>query len=117
MIKFFCALLVLVGVAMGDEYLYKIVSPEAWERSQGKKEVERSYVDDLFIHLSTQEQLSHVVKKFWAGEDYVILKLKTDKLVGRLVFETNPGGTNRYYHLYDGFIPLEAVQEASVVKK
>lgn len=93
------------------EYLYKIVSPEAWEKSQTQEFVAPSALDENFIHLATKEQLAHVIQKFWSKKDYVILKLETKKLVGRLSYETNPGGTNRYYHLYEGKIPLDAVIE------
>lgn len=50
-----------------------------------------------------------------ADAEVVLLKLETAKLRGRLVYEVNPGGTTKYYHLYEGSIPLEAVVEATEV--
>lgn len=42
----------------------------------------------------------------------MVLKIDPSKLIGKLVFEVNPGGTQKYYHLYNGKIPLNAVIEA-----
>lgn len=96
-------------------YLYKIVSPEEWQKSKGEKFLETSSFDEKFIHLATKEQLPHVAQKFWNEKEYVILTLDTKKLLGRLVYETNPGGTTLYYHLYDGKIPLDAVKDVSFI--
>ena len=95
------------------QYLYKIVSPEEWQESLMKNEVVRGTLDQQFIHLSTDAQLKHVAEKFWKGKKLVVLKLDPKKLPGRLVYETNPGGSNRYYHLYEENIPLDAVLETS----
>ncbi len=93
-------------------YLYKILSTQDWAKTQGKKAVQLSSMDTEFIHLSTQDQLEPILKKFWSHvSECILLKLEASKLPGRLVFEANPGGQNRYYHLYDGSIPLDAVTE------
>jgi uncharacterized protein (DUF952 family) len=112
--NFFCSLLALLGACVGaveqPEYLYKIVSPEEWEESQRQNQVVKSAMDADFIHLATKEQVPRIAQKFWKGREYLVLKLKTKKLEGRLVLEANPGGENRYYHLYEGKIPLDAVE-------
>lgn len=86
------------------EYLYKIVSEKEW-----RKGVLLSSIDSDFIHLATEAQVPRIVEKFWKGKEYVILKLDSKKLIGRLVYETNPGGTTFFYHLYDGEIPSDAI--------
>lgn len=96
-------------------YLYKIVSPEEWQESLFKTHVVASQLDKNFIHLATEDQVPHVVQKFWHGKNHIILKLDLKKTTGRLVLETNPGGTTQYYHLYQGKIPLEAVVGISEV--
>lgn len=98
------------------KYLYRIVSPEEWEKSKTHAVLETSAFDEKFIHLSTKEQVSHTAQKFWEHKDYVILTLDSSKLIGRLVLETNPGGTTLYYHLYEGKIPLDAVVDISINK-
>ena len=70
-------------------------------------------MDESFIHLATKEQVPHVAEKFWKGLDHAILKIDSKKLVGRLIFETNPGGTNKYFHLYKGSIPADAIVEVT----
>lgn len=92
-------------------YLYKVLLPESWKESQSLKEIELSADDEEFIHLATEDQLDRIIEKYWADEPYVVLKLEVAKLPGKLALEANPGGTNKYYHLYNGSIPLEAVVE------
>ncbi|MBA3958357.1 MAG: DUF952 domain-containing protein [Parachlamydiaceae bacterium] len=90
--------------------LYKILALDLWRRSQNQDRLELPVEDEVFIHLSTEDQLERILKKFWSHTDaYVILKVDPRKLPGRLLHETNPGGTQKYYHLYDGYIPLKAV--------
>ena len=98
------------------EYLYIIVSPEVWRESSEEGKLVLPSHHDAFIHLAKEDQVSHVTEKFWSGSDYYLLKIETDQLIGRLVYETNPGGSNRYYHLYHGEIPLEAISEVEFVK-
>lgn len=99
-------------------YLYKIISLSNWQASQMDHVVMLTADDAAFIHLATAEQLDRIIQKYWAGApQYVILKLSTAKLKGKLIYEVNPGGENKYYHLYQGFIPLEAVEEAKTVFK
>lgn len=97
-------------------YLYKVVSVDDWAKSC--KTVHLSSMDADFIHLSTEEQLDKIIEKYWAGaSEYVVLKIEVAKLPGNLVFEANPGGTNKCYHLYKGSIPLTAIIEMQVRKK
>lgn len=98
-----------------SSYLYLIVSKEVWDKSLKVGELLLPSHHKPFIHLAKEDQISHVTKKFWAGVDYVILKIETEKMIGRLVYEVNPGGSNKYFHLYDGTIPLDAVTEATLV--
>ena len=91
-------------------YLYKVLSVEDWKASQGSKQVKLSADDSAFIHLSTEEQLPRILEKYWVDvPHYVILKLDSSRLKGKLVLEANPGGSNRYWHLYDGSIPIDAI--------
>jgi len=86
-----------------------------WAKS--RETVHLPSMDADFIHLSTEDQLERIIKKFWVDvSEYVVLKIETEKLPGKLVLETNPGGTNQYYHLYDGSIPLSAIVETKIIK-
>lgn len=96
-------------------YLYKVISQEEWQKSLLHNEIVKSPIDTEFIHLATEDQVSHVVQKFWNNQDYIVLKLDSKRLIGRLVYEKNPGGNTQYYHLYEGTIPLDAVVDVSVV--
>ena len=98
------------------QHLYKIISTEDWKKSQSQNNVELSSKDDeVFIHLSKDDQLDRIIGKYWSEKsEYVVLKIDTSQLNGRLVYEGNPGGINKYYHLYNGSIPLKAVVEAKL---
>lgn len=97
-------------------YLYKVLSMDDWAKSC--ETVHLSSMDADFIHFSTEDQLDKIIEKYWAGaSEYVVLKIETAKLSGNLVLEANPGGTNKYYHLYEGSIPLKAIAELKVHKK
>ena len=96
------------------ECLYKIVSEENWLASQERSSLVLAAEDEAFIHFSTGEQLERIVGKYWADvASFYVLKIDPAKLVGNLVLEANPGGSTRYYHLYEGDIPLVAVLEVT----
>lgn len=97
-------------------FLYKVLSVDDWEKSC--QTIHLSSMDADFIHLSTEEQLDRIIEKYWAdASEYVLLKLEVAKLPGDLVLESNPGGTNKYYHLYKGSIPRSAVVEMTANRK
>jgi uncharacterized protein (DUF952 family) len=111
----------LFGVDMDQNrpppFLYKILSVSNWQASQGKTALQLSQDDAQFIHLAMESQVERIAQKYWADAPrYVVLKLETSKLQGRLVLEANPGGETKYYHLYQGSIPLKAVVEALIVE-
>lgn len=97
------------------DYLYKIVSNEQWKESLVENRIPCSEMDSDFIHMAKEDQIANVVQKFWSGQDHIILKISVKKLVGRLVYETNPGKSTKYYHLYEGYIPLDAVKDVTIV--
>ena len=106
------------GATVGEvrpTYLYKVISVSDWKNSC--KKIQLPCMDADFIHLSTEEQLDRIIAKYWSeAPEYVLLKLETAKLPGELVLEANPGGTNKYYHLYHGSIPFSAILEVKVKK-
>lgn len=100
---------------MMPRYLYKVLALDAWEESQKGEFLILSTDDEAFVHLSTSEQLDRIIGKYWADNpDYVILEIETQKLEGDLILEANPGGTNKYYHLYNAQIPIESVNKVMI---
>lgn len=100
------------------QYLYKILSLENWELSQNQKSIHLSSDDMEFIHFSTHDQLDRIIHKYWKHEKkFVILKIESSKLLGKLVFESNPGGSNKYFHLYHGSIPVTSVVNVQIVDR
>ncbi len=97
------------------KFLFKILSLENWRASSENTTIHLSSFDNAFIHLATEEQLPKILEKFWGDKpEYVLLKLDVSQLPGKLVLEANPGGSTKYYHLYDGSIPSSAVVEVTV---
>jgi len=97
------------------KYLYKILSYRAWKASESTKILQLSVDDTAFIHLAKEDQLERIRLKYWPdAESLVVLKILTEKLQGELVYEANPGGASKYYHLYQGLIPFESVVEAKI---
>lgn len=98
------------------KYLYKVVSTEDWKASE--QSIKLAPADNDFIHFSREDQLDRIITKYWSDvPEFFVLKIDTEKLPGKLVFEANPGGTAKYYHLYDGSIPVDAVVESNLVKE
>lgn len=98
-------------------YLYKIISVEDWNMSNDQDSIKVSSMDETFIHLATDKQVDKIIEKFWAQESEVaVLKLESAQLPGELKYEQNPGGSNKYYHLYNGSIPRTLVRGVEVRK-
>src|SRR3990167_2641692 len=96
-------------------YLYKILSRSNWQAIRGQEAVVLSAEDNPFIHFSTAEQLDRILEKYWADvQQFVVLKIDTSRLQGRLQYQSNPGGVAKYYHLYEGAIPVSSVVEAKI---
>jgi uncharacterized protein (DUF952 family) len=97
-------------------YLYKILSISSWEESKTVDHILIPKEDEKFIHLSKADQLERILSKYWTDKQVsVILKLDTSLLRGDLRYETNKGGLNKYYHLYDGLIPHLAIVKHAVI--
>lgn len=93
-------------------FVYKILSKQDWIESKQLGYLKPQLNDDKFIHLSEHDQVTRIIKKYWLHVDEVLIaKIDATKMIGQLVKEANPGGTNTYYHLYNGKIPLDAVIE------
>lgn len=102
------------GIEMQEtpKYLYKVLSLDDWQKSGDV--IHLSPADHEFIHFATEEQLPKIIDKYWKDiPEFMVLKIETQKLSGRLVYESNPGGATKYYHLYEGYITRDAVVEAT----
>lgn len=103
---------------MPPKYLYKVLLPNDWEESKNLPNVKLGSFDREFIHFSTEEQLNKIIEKYFKdAKKVIILKIETDKLSGKLIFEVNPGGSTKYYHLYQGSIPKESIFETKELIK
>lgn len=98
------------------KYLYKILSLENFRKSEEQENLFLHPDDKAFIHFSMEDQLPRIQEKYWSGvSECLVLTIDVSKLVGDLVFEANPGGERKYYHLYDGRIRLNAISSKKIV--
>jgi uncharacterized protein (DUF952 family) len=91
--------------------LYKIISSESWEKSKDSEKIWTDRTDEKFIHFSTEDQWKSVINKKFADTDWVLLKIDTTKLEGNWQWEWNSDKTEKWFHLYNGWIPKTAVTE------
>ena len=99
-------------------YLYKVLSMDNWEASRCQELIQLASDDAAFIHFSKEDQLDRIVDKYWANATkFVVLKIAAEKLPGKLVFEANPGGENKYYHLYEGAVPFNSIVELRIIER
>ena len=99
------------------QFLYKVLSMEDWKASLSQNQLKLPKSDAEFIHLSTEDQLDRIIQKYYADvPEYIVIKIETEKLPGKLVYEANPRGTNKYYHLYHGGIPKSAIVDSKLSK-
>ncbi len=99
------------------KHLYKIVPLEQWQASQTKDNLVLSPEDTPYIRFLKEDELGRTLH-YWIkiNAAHVVLKIKANKLVGRLVFEPNPGGSAKQYHLYNGSIAMSAIVEAKITQ-
>lgn len=87
----------------------KILTPNEWAIAQDQQAYSGTALDveDGFIHLSTPEQVTATLKRFFVDASaVVILTINGDHLGKELKFEENHG--QRFPHLY-GKLPISAV--------
>lgn len=91
-------------------YVYKILACSDWQESKKLGYIKPLALDTNFMHLCTHEQIDQIIDKFWQHEtSLVIVKIDPSKILGNLIYEANPGGTTKYFHLYAGKIPLNSI--------
>lgn len=94
------------------EILYKIVTQKQFADSHERDVLLLSESDQKFIHFSTKEQYPEILQKLANRaplEQYLVLEVNTKQLVGDMKFEANPGKSEKFFHLYNGYIPMSAL--------
>ena len=88
--------------------IYHIVRPDEWSSFHGTHYEAESLADEGFIHCSFADQLDAVLKRYYSGDDEVIiLEIDPLKLDSKLVVEPSTGG-EEYPHIY-GTINRDAI--------
>ena len=92
-----------------NSFVYRILHPDEWDDFKRKKVF---YGNDLdkksgYIHLSEKKQLKKTINVYFKKKKVVILKIDTEKLKEKILWETSRGG-EKVPHLYDS-LTLENV--------
>jgi len=88
--------------------IYHIVRPDVWSNIHGTHYEAESLASEGFIHCSFADQLDAVLKRYYSGdEEVIVLEIDPAKLDSKLVVEPSTGGEN-YPHIY-GMINRDAI--------
>ena len=90
--------------------IYHVTTKVAWNHAleRGVYEAD-SLKAEGFIHCSHEEQVAGVIVRYFNGQrDLVKLKIDTDKLTSRLIYEWSPSTADTFPHVY-GPIDTSAV--------
>jgi len=94
-------------------YIYHIALAADWEAAKATGFYNHpSLKNEGFIHCSLENQVSGVLERYFPGREKLIkLKIDTDKLTGKLVFDWSKSNADTFPHVY-GPINLDAIVEA-----
>lgn len=93
-----------------NRYIYHFTEQDTFERSKLQNYyLSKPFDRDGFIHCSTRDQVL-MVANFIAPKDQslVLLKIDTEKVTPKIVYENLEGGVKLFPHIY-GKLDLEAV--------
>lgn len=83
------------------ELIFKIVPRADWEASSGDYHGSAHDQADGFLHFSTAAQLPETLRRYYAGQDDLILvAVDADALGGALKWEHSPSRGEDFPHLY-----------------
>lgn len=100
------------------EYIYKILTPQAYKRLSSSPFYEGDTRDqkDGFIHLSLATQVKGIYEKYYHNQEVVVWQIPVNKLGAHLKIEANKPGGALYPHYY-GSIDVQnlgAVQTVNI---
>lgn len=100
-----------------NEPIYKIIDADVWATAEAAGEFCGVDIDltDGFIHLSSADQVTETLQKYFAGRTNLILVAVDGGMLGNaLRWEVSRGG-DRFPHVY-GPIPMTAVIETRPIQ-
>ena len=102
---------------MRTQPIYHLALRREWDEAVARggpydrSTIGRSLADEGFIHCSFEDQVASVARRFYDGEDVVLLTVDPTRVDADIVVENLDGGDERFPHVY-GPLPLAAVVEA-----
>lgn len=99
--------------------IYHFTKKSAWNDGKSVGAYQSPSLDtEGFIHCSTIDQVLKSANKHAANQQLmVLLKIDTDKLTNKLVFENTSGGTEPYPHIYGTLNPEAVIKEYDFICK
>jgi len=96
--------------------IFHVTTKNEWEAALAVGKYEASSLhSEGFIHLSTKEQVSGVLERYYKGVDnLVLLHVDESLLSAELKYELSPSVNEEFPHLF-GALNLEAVVNAVIL--
>jgi uncharacterized protein (DUF952 family) len=102
--------------AMAD-LIFKVVPRAEWEASSGDYHGSAHDQADGFLHFSTAAQLPETLRRYYAGQDDLILVAVNPAALGTaLKWEYSPSRAEDFPHLY-GALPCDAMKWARPIAR
>jgi len=94
------------------KFIYHITEPKTWQMALTKNLYDFCTLESSgFIHASTAKQYLNIVNtKFKNKTELLLLKIDTDRIDQKIIYENCESGTEQYPHIYGPF-KTEAVVE------
>lgn len=98
------------------EFIYHITTSEEWNAALQTGSYEAASLrEEGFIHCSQQEQVAHVLERYFATKtDLVKLTIDISKLKSQLIYEWSPSLAQTFPHIY-GPINTDAVVKSEPI--
>ena len=98
---------------MSTEYIYRVITPDDWAATLRTGAVPMAPIDiqDGYVHLSPEAEALKTVQLYFSEElAPFLIRISAEKLGARLLWEViEARGNIAFPHLYDGPIPIDAV--------
>lgn len=93
-------------------YIYHILRKADWTEDMAAPYSPGSLASQGFIHCCTEEQIPHVIKRWFKGAyDLQILKIDPQLLTSKVVFENLEDGKELFPHIYGPINPKAVIKK------
>ncbi|MFT6814362.1 MAG: hypothetical protein ACJAZ3_000249 [Sphingobacteriales bacterium] len=86
---------------MPSEYIYHFTDLMFWEQQpENDSYVSKTFSEEKFIHLSDYKHLQKSMELYASDDEQIILKINSNLVKGKLIWEFAPSRNAEFPHLY-----------------